>query len=517
MNKVILCLGFIYFPAAISNVLTSQIVGIPSLGTSHGLVYVKIGRELVKRGYKYILVVPVWQEMEIRATGESLALLEVRSYDTKTTGKDLENVVIKETEGKQNVDERTNFWKDTCESLLESRDLLNSVRRVDLVLCDISSICCAIVADFLKVNRVDLAPSGFIDPYMSFIHDFPSPVAYIPHGTVKLPKSLSFVDRLQNLMLYILGYIMHELIFMPPFENLWRTHVKGSKFSSLKDVFRATGLLLIPNDFALDFPRPLGAHVKMVGPILPDPPKPVPPETEHFISHGDPKDLVLVSFGTVISNFKPDFVEDIALGLANVPAKVIWKHRGASPQNVSKNIKIAPWMRQNDLLGHTATKVFLTHGGLNSVLESAYHGMPMVVLPLFGDQPANAGKVHEAGIGVILDIKDLTPVLVTNAIIEVLENPKYKENAVRVSKLMHHRRTTPTEEACDWIEYGVHNNVGLHLRSQADNLSFFQLYLLDVLLLIAVVLFGLSVLFFFSLKYCTVCVVQICLKKIKAE
>ena len=322
-------------------------------------MYVKIGRELTQRGYKYTLLVPVWQENDLR---KSLSGLAVKSYDTTITGEDLEKVILKEAEGKLNISERNDFWKATCESLLKNRDVLKSLGHVDLVVCDITSICCAIVADFLKVNRVDLAPIGFVDPYVSFIHNFPSPVAYVPHGTVKLPKRLSFVDRLQNLLLYCLGYVMHEFVFMPPFEDLWRTHVNDSQFSSLDEVFRATGLLLIPNDFALDFPRPFGAHVKVVGPILPDPPKALPTETENFITQGNPKDLVVVSFGTVISNFNPDFVETIASGLAQVPAKVIWKFKGELPRNVSKNIRIVPWMQQNDLLGNKATEVFFTHG-----------------------------------------------------------------------------------------------------------------------------------------------------------
>ena len=518
MNEIIttLMLLLILSAVALGKALhVYHIIGIPSIGISHGLVYVKIGRELTRRRYKYTLVVPSWQENDLK---ESLAGVEVQSYDTPTTGQDLEKVILKEAEGKLNIKERNDFWKGTCEGLLKNKDLLNSFKEhVDLVVCDITSICCAIVADFLKVNRVDLAPSGFVDPYVSFIHNFPSPVAYVPHGTVKLPKKLTFLDRLQNLLLYCLGYVMHEFVFMPPFEDLWRSYVKDSRFSSLSEVFRATGILLIANDFALEFPRPFGCHVKVIGPIMPNPPKPLTTETQDFITQGNLKDLVLVSFGTVISNFKTDFVETIASGLAQVPAKVIWKFKGQLPQNFSVKIRTVPWMQQNDILGHTATKAFLTHGGLNSVLEAAYHGTPMVVLPLFGDQPANAMKVQEAGIGIILDLQDLTPFHVTNAIIEVIQNPKYKENAMMVSKLIRHRRITPTEEACDWIEYGLHNNAGLHLRSQADNLSFFQLYLLDVLLLISVVILCLIILLHFCLKYCLMHVAQMCFKKFKTE
>ena len=174
--EFILFLAFMSCPVAFGNSQKAHIVGIPSIGTSHGLVYAKIGRELARRGYKYSLVVPIWQEKELRESEGSLAWLDVRSYETTITGKDLEKVIIKEAEGKLNITERNNFWKATCESLLQSRDLLESLRKIDLVVCDITSICCAIVADFLKVNRVDLAPIGFVDPYVSFIHNFPSPV-----------------------------------------------------------------------------------------------------------------------------------------------------------------------------------------------------------------------------------------------------------------------------------------------------------------------------------------------------
>lgn len=44
--------------------------------------------------------------------------------------------------------------------------------------------------------------------------------------------------------------------------------------------------------------------------------------------------------------------------------------------------------------------VFVTHGGMGSIMESVMFGVPMVVIPAFGDQPANADNVQKLNMGI---------------------------------------------------------------------------------------------------------------------
>ncbi len=57
---------------------------------------------------------------------------------------------------------------------------------------------------------------------------------------------------------------------------------------------------------------------------------------------------------------------------------------------------------------HPLIKVFVYHCGLNGIWEAVYHGVPMVAIPLFGDQFDNAQRVVSRGMGVKLDITTLT-------------------------------------------------------------------------------------------------------------
>ena len=66
------------------------------------------------------------------------------------------------------------------------------------------------------------------------------------------------------------------------------------------------------------------------------------------------------------------------------------------------------WLPQNDILGHSKVKLFFGHGGINGLLESIYHGVPLVIAPFFGDQPHNANTAKHIGIAEKVDLKSIT-------------------------------------------------------------------------------------------------------------
>ena len=74
---------------------------------------------------------------------------------------------------------------------------------------------------------------------------------------------------------------------------------------------------------------------------------------------------------------------------------------------------------------------FITHCGMNSASEGLYFQTPLVLFPQTPEQGAVAARVEELGAGVRL--KSISEEDVLHALEQILNEPEYKNNAVRIS------------------------------------------------------------------------------------
>ena len=97
------------------------------------------------------------------------------------------------------------------------------------------------------------------------------------------------------------------------------------------------------------------------------------------------------------------------------------------PDNVTvpNNVKLVSWMPQNDILGHPKTRAFVSHGGLNSLQEAAYHGVPVLSAPFIGDGSENSVRFEKkAKMALRIDMKTASLQDWVNAIREVIYNSR---------------------------------------------------------------------------------------------
>ena len=78
----------------------------------------------------------------------------------------------------------------------------------------------------------------------------------------------------------------------------------------------------------------------------------------------------------------------------------------ASLGPIPDNFFVARFVKQTALLANV--DVFVTHGGLNSVIEGLYFGVPLVVVPGIREQHVTASRVQELGLGSVLQQESLT-------------------------------------------------------------------------------------------------------------
>ncbi|XP_045567476.1 2-hydroxyacylsphingosine 1-beta-galactosyltransferase-like, partial [Salmo salar] len=157
---------------------------------------------------------------------------------------------------------------------------------------------------------------------------------------------------------------------------------------------------------------------------------------------------------------------------------------GVPPSNLGNNTKLVDWMPQNDLLGHARTVAFLSHGGLNSIYEAMYHGVPVVGLPLFGDHYDTMTRVEAKGMGIMVHWKSVTEEELYQALDTVINNNRYRQRAQVLSSIHKDQPGHPVTRAVYWINYILRHHGASHLRSSVYTVPTYQYFLLDVVLVV---------------------------------
>ncbi|KAM4854324.1 UDP-glucuronosyltransferase 2A2 isoform 1-T1 [Thomomys bottae] len=393
-----------------------------------------------------------------------------------------------------------------CEGVLNNPTLMTRLQKggFDVLIADPVTICGDLVALKLGIPfmyTLRFSPASTVERHCGKI---PAPVSYVPAALSELTDQMTFAERVKN----TLSYPLQDYIFQSYWGewNSYYSKVLGRP-TTLCETMGKAEIWLIRTYWDFEFPRPYLPNFEFVGGLHCKPAKPLPKEMEEFVQSSGEAGIVVFSLGSMVKNLTDEKADLIASALAQVPQKVLWRYKGKTPASLGSNTRLFDWIPQNDLLGHPKTRAFITHGGTNGIYEAIYHGIPMVGVPMFADQPDNIAHMKAKGAAVEVDMNSMTSADLLGALRTVINDPSYKENAMRLSRIHHDQPVKPLDRAVFWIEFVMRHKGAKHLRVAAHDLSWFQYHSLDVIGFLlacvsAAILLVAKCCFFFFRKFC---------------
>jgi UDP:flavonoid glycosyltransferase YjiC (YdhE family) len=179
-------------------------------------------------------------------------------------------------------------------------------------------------------------------------------------------------------------------------------------------------------------PATLPPRVRLVGPSL----GPRPSTTDFPWEWLDQlRPAVLVSLGTANSAAGAAFLAAAAEAFAGLPARAVIADPGGVLGDVPPNVLVRRQVPQLPLLARV--DAVLCHAGHNTVCETLWHGLPLVVAPIRDDQPVVAAQVVAAGAGLRLRFGRADAPRIAAAVEEVLTEPAYRRAAETIATSFH--------------------------------------------------------------------------------
>ncbi|KAJ8928775.1 hypothetical protein NQ314_018633 [Rhamnusium bicolor] len=317
--------------------------------------------------------------------------------------------------------------------------------------------------------------------WVNYLVGNPSPPSYIPDALLSYRPDMTLIQRVVNWLFTVFSELNRQLFFFPKQNKIMKEHFPHAP--DLSTLNYNASIVLLNSHESTNQPVPHVPNMIDIGGFHINPPKGITTGFKRLYGQrkGRKKEAILKAFG-------------------KLKQKVLWKWDEDDIPEKPANIKLGKWFPQQDILAHPNTKLFITHGGLLSTIETVYHGVPVLTVPIGGDQKLNGARAEMNGIGISLSFSTLTEEKFSDTLNKLLNNPKYRDTVKKRSAFLRDRPVKPLDLAIYWTEFVIRHNGAPHLRVAALDLSWYQYLLLDVLLFVAFVSVGSIIILYIIVK-----------------
>ncbi|GMT15915.1 hypothetical protein PFISCL1PPCAC_7212, partial [Pristionchus fissidentatus] len=368
-----------------------------------------------------------------------------------------------------------------CRTMLDEPGLVERLKaeKFDVFFAEHFDMCGVGLAHLIKPKSlISVASCAAFGPQFQ---EFGIPTALSYDPSLYMPKMNvhSMWDRILNIYTdWIIGISFKRMRYYV--QDVF-TEKFGADFPTFGRISSNAAFVFTNSEPLIDFAAPTISKVIPIGGIGAKEPKPLSEDWVKILTKRE-KNIVL-SFGSIAKSaylpmeVKLSIVETVK-ALPHVT--FIWKYEEDDEftKNIASkvaNLDLTKWMPQVDILAHPRLSVFITHGGMGSTQETALRGVPGIFIPIFGDQPRNAGMMEHNRLGKVLDKTDVSNSAKFVAVItEILEDDSYRTNARRVSAMLHKRPFSAKEQLIKYTEFAAEFGPSKALRPQSHDMNWIE-------------------------------------------
>ncbi|KAH8277055.1 hypothetical protein KR026_004440, partial [Drosophila bipectinata] len=317
---------------------------------------------------------------------------------------------------------------------------------------------------------------------IDFLAGNSAPSVYEPMSALGYSPGLNLLEKWYNLIFITEERLVERFVYLPRQIDLYKKYFSDGS-GSLHEIRRRFSLILINQHFSLGRVRSNVPNlVEVAGMHLDAPPEPLEDELRAFIE-GAEHGVIYFSMGLqMLDKWLPPGLPELMIdSFKRLKQRVIWKRFDETIANNTRNVYISGLLPQREILNHPNVKLFITHGGLLSIIEAAHYAVPILCLPLFFDQFQNTKRMEKMGVARSLDITDISQEEVVQTIGEMLNTSSYKQRALDLSGRFHDQPMSPIDTAVWWTEYVLRHKGADHMRIAEQEMSLMQYYNVDII------------------------------------
>lgn len=481
MLRRVLCLAFVSRLSLICN--AAKVLVIPSNVNSHGLYFSMLAAGLAELGHKVHVIAPANGKVPRHLANENLTIRvyevdgdspfanseEASAAMTKhaLTESTLERLQIAYAFGEKLMAS----CEQDCVRLLQNERITEEIRNGGFQFA---------IMDPLNINCYYVVPYSLGIPFASMA----VPFAGWLFGNPRLPSFVSAFGDSDEMPFYRRLLTFLNDITQVALVN--RTKVYTEKYAPHKppldmlQLYEMSSLFLHMEDLSVGYPRPHMPNSVAVGDIMAQPAKPLPKELKSFLDNS-PGGALIVSFGSFFDHIPESVAKKFCEAFRRIRYRVLWKLKNAEFCTGLSNVRMIPWLPQNDILAHENVRLLITHGGLNSLIEAVYHSKPVIVFPVLLDQPGNAMAAEHKGYGIQMKLSNFTAEELEENINRMFTEKHFADNVKFASSILRHKQESPGKRVSFMIDHVIKYG-DFHLQSGALKLSTFQFVMFDIYL-----------------------------------